>query len=338
MRKTLLVIVSLVFSLTMAAGNGFKISGTIEGLPEGSDIQLLPQSILSMKPLCSAKVEAGGKFTLVGETGEPLCVTLYGDKMYTASWFIVNGGDDLTITGKADVRLSPKFGEVVELKDVKVQGSPLTDKLLELKGEEGREVPRAELKEKVLANKDTFWGPILLMQLSPAVVTITQDQFNWLSDEAKKTFHGQAIREFVYPEEMPIGQVIKPFQVKGDDGKVSGILDLVKQGKYTLIDFWASWCVPCRQEMQNIKKYYATWHDSGFNVVSISIDRSEEAWKKASADENIKWPNYLDRMGAADAYKIIAVPALYIVDSEGKLLAHNLRGEELHKFIDGLFK
>ena len=104
---------------------------------------------------------------------------------------------------------------------------------------------------------------------------------------------------------------------------------LVERKKYLLIDFWASWCNPCRKEIPNLKKLYAQYSEKGFEIVSISIDKKKEEWEKALKEEQLAWPNFLDETGVASLYKVRLVPTTYLIDSEGVMIGENILGEEL---------
>ncbi|MBQ1485569.1 MAG: TlpA family protein disulfide reductase, partial [Muribaculaceae bacterium] len=136
------------------------------------------------------------------------------------------------------------------------------------------------------------------------------------------------------------GQKAKQLTVKGDDGKELTLEDLAQGKKLLLIDFWASWCGPCRKEIPNVKKLYDLYKDKGFEVVSISIDKNEAAWRKALQQEQLQWPNFLDTMGAADAYKVRSIPAMFLIDAETLTVIESgeyARGEFLAQKLAELF-
>lgn len=113
---------------------------------------------------------------------------------------------------------------------------------------------------------------------------------------------------------------------------------MCKGKKYYLVDFWASWCGPCRKEIPNLKKLYELYKGKGLEIVSVSIDKNETAWKKALAEEKLSWPNGLDRAGIADSYKVKFIPAIFLVDgTTGKCIAENIRGTELAAKLAELF-
>jgi thiol-disulfide isomerase/thioredoxin len=114
------------------------------------------------------------------------------------------------------------------------------------------------------------------------------------------------------------------------------------KGKYLLIDFWASWCGPCRAESPNIKIAYDRYQSKGFEVLGVSLDNDKNAWIKAINKDGLKWTNVSDLQGwknsVAKKYIVEAVPANYLLDREGKIIAKNLRGEALLNKLTELFR
>lgn len=94
------------------------------------------------------------------------------------------------------------------------------------------------------------------------------------------------------------------------------------KGKYVLIDFWASWCGPCRKAIPEIKELYSKYKDSGLEVLSVSVDTDDAAWRKAMSEENMPWPQVLspDKNKTMASFMIIGIPTLYLIDREGKIV------------------
>lgn len=123
---------------------------------------------------------------------------------------------------------------------------------------------------------------------------------------------------------------------QGDTIKLSSL-----RGKYVLVDFWASWCVPCREENPKIVKLYEKYNDKGFEIYGVSLDATKDDWVKAINQDNLNWAQVSDlkwwQSAAARQYGINAIPATVIIDKEGKIIARDLRGDKLEQFIANLF-
>lgn len=130
-----------------------------------------------------------------------------------------------------------------------------------------------------------------------------------------------------------IGKDFIDLTLNDTNGVSHKLSDYVGKGNYVLLDFWASWCGPCRAEMPNVVANYNKYHDKGFNIVGISFDSNSEAWKKAIADMKMNWIHLSDlkawNSDAGKAYGVDAIPASILVDPQGKVVARDLRGEEL---------
>lgn len=117
------------------------------------------------------------------------------------------------------------------------------------------------------------------------------------------------------------------------DGKLHKLSEYVGNGKYVLIDFWASWCGPCRAEMPNVKAAYEKYHAKGFEIVGLSFDQKKDAWEKAIKDMGLNWIHLSDLKGwqtvASDTYGVKSIPASVLVDPDGVIVAEGLRGEAL---------
>lgn len=113
-------------------------------------------------------------------------------------------------------------------------------------------------------------------------------------------------------------------------------------GTIKIVDFWASWCGPCRLNNPALKKLYAQYHDKGLEIISISLDDKKERWAKAVADDGLEWINVSSLKGwkcsVAREYNVTGVPAIYILDADNHIIATNLRGEKLAGFLQEKFQ
>lgn len=137
-----------------------------------------------------------------------------------------------------------------------------------------------------------------------------------------------------------VGDPAPDIQMAGVDGEVLKLSDL--KGKVVLIDFWASWCGPCRRENPHVVNAYRTYGPRGFEVFSVSLDKSQDPWVKAIAQDGLTWPNHVSDLAgwnnaAAQAYGVRSIPHTILIDQEGNILARNLRGRALTAQLAELF-
>ena len=137
-----------------------------------------------------------------------------------------------------------------------------------------------------------------------------------------------------------IGSPAPEFAMNDASGKPVSLSSF--KGKVVLVDFWASWCAPCREENPNVVRLYNQYKDQGFEVFGVSLDRTKEAWVKAIADDNLTWTHVSDlkyfNSEAAAIYQINAIPATYMLDPEGKIIGKDLRGASLENKLKEIFE
>ncbi len=171
----------------------------------------------------------------------------------------------------------------------------------------------------------------------------TEPIFKQLGSVPRNLPSGKILEERIaLAKKLEVGQYAIPFSQADTAGKVFSLASL--KGKVVLVDFWASWCGPCRAENPNVVSAFNKYKDKGFTVLGVSLDQpgAKERWMKAIHDDGLTWNHVSDLKywdnEVSKAYGIQAIPQNYLLDKEGKIIGKNLRGEALQSFLKNLFE
>jgi peroxiredoxin len=199
------------------------------------------------------------------------------------------------------------------------------------------------LGEFIKVHPDSFTATFLLNNMITIVpLEKAQMYYDELGKSYKNTSYALNIQKTIDAKNITaIGKIAPDFEQPDTSGKLVKLSEF--RGQYVLVDFWASWCIPCREENPNVVKAYQHFHNKGFTVLSVSLDQpgKKEAWLKAIHQDQLTWTQVSDlkfwNNAVAKLYGIQAIPQNFLLDKEGKIIAVNIKGEELNKKLLELF-
>ena len=199
-------------------------------------------------------------------------------------------------------------------------------------------------QQYVRDHPDSYFSVVALSESVSSDFDVEEIEPLFLSIDEKyrETFPGKAFAQRIEAAKtIGIGKKAPGFTQNDPDGNPVSLSDYL--GKYVLLDFWASWCGPCRQENPNLVKAYAAYKDKGFEILGVSLDNKDgkEAWVKAIEKDGLTWTQVSDLNSwnneVARSYGVRAVPQSYLIDPQGVIVAQNLRGEALEETLAEIF-
>lgn len=153
-------------------------------------------------------------------------------------------------------------------------------------------------------------------------------------------YSAKQAKEYRANNSIGVGSTIKDLSSKNLNDEEFRLSDVLKDNEYFLVEFWASWCGPCRSEIPHMKEAYYTHHKNGFEIVSFTLDHESERWEKVSEKEALPWINVGDLLAynspGVKMYGFRGIPANYLVDQTGTIIAKDLRQEALDKKLEEL--
>jgi peroxiredoxin len=380
MRKTLVLAAALAVlaSCKKTGDTEYIVSGNVKGIADGKMVMLQTQDETGMlKSVDTVKVQKE-KFVFEGKAVEPEMYLVQVEGVMGKIPFILEEGEIEMTIDKDSLPLSKIKGSYNndELNAYKAKGWEVQKKMIKFQQDNMAKMELAQktkdmatiealqkeytkFQEDFIKQNDAYVSSHPKAFISALIIEGMFNQgapdikkikgyYDQLDESVKNTKHGKKIKkqldELGKPvaavKELKAGDMAPDFSAPDAAGKTLSLKQ--SMGKITIVDFWASWCNPCRAENPNMVALYKEFHGKGLNIISVSLDSDAAKWKGAIAKDGLTWTQVsnLKEMEdpIADAYGVKLIPTTFVLDASGKILARDLRGAELKEKVKSLLK
>jgi peroxiredoxin len=347
-----LVILLLLIPAGLLAQTGFVIKGTVTGLAEGSRVMLT--DVNNATDTLARSTVKNGSFELKGIIKEANLYQLNFDATQKKATLFI-GNDNVTVKGNVD-----------QLQELQIKGSPVHDDFVAFQStfnplfrtltEMNRKLSAApnvqpgdslmlaytNQLEKIKTAIGQFTADKKNSPVTPFMqvvtseleqdITVLEKNFNLLAAAGQAGFYGKILKQRIDDAKIgAVGTQALEFTQNDTTGKPVQLASF--RGKYVLVDFWASWCRPCRMENPNVVNAFNKFKGKNFTVLGVSLDRDKSPWIQAIKDDNLTWTHVSDlkfwQNDVARLYKVEGIPQNFLIGPDGKIVGKNLRGEAL---------
>ncbi len=276
----------------------------------------------------------------------PIKMVVYKDSLRSS---IINGGSEnklffsylkkMNSFAKQQQELNKQYQAALQLNE--------TDKTAKLNADrnqikESEKEFRKEFAEKNPNSLVAVMALTDLINLRALPAKKVKEIYATVEDSLKTTRLGKNLTQIISSSigKIDIGSEAEDFSAPTPDGKMLSLKEAM--GKITIIDFWASWCKPCRMENPNVVRVYNKYHEKGLNIIGVSLDKNKDKWIQAIDKDDLQWSHVSNlkfwQDPIAKAYGVRSIPATFIIDEKGNVIAKNLRGAALESRISELLE
>ena len=368
MKKFSLILFGLLILLNACQGvekNTFKLNGTTN-LPEGKQIFRIQANTNNQPTTIDTATVANGQFSFKGSVEQIDVNFLFVEGEQINTPFIVEEGiievnllqerlTEMNLAGTSsnndlqtyreetktfadnlnaiasEIQAANSLGDNILVQDLQQQYTDMQADLIDYE------------KDFIKTNVDSYISALILerfLNQKTLPRNEVKEIFSTYSDRIRSSKSGINVSNFVNAPVNPtaIGEIAPLFDGPTPTGDRIALESF--RGKVVIIDFWASWCRPCRIENPNLVRLYKRMHDKGLEIVGVSLDRNKASWDRAIADDGLTWNHVSNLQYWADPiaqlYSVRAIPAAFVLDREGRIVAKNLRGAQLDAKIEAL--